>query len=286
MKKLFVLAAAAAALTFFAGCDPDTISDLNAPTDLKSYEELFLMNGDVHFKYVYTPLYGINSRLASLKFEYYEDEYDWENEVSKGLFLVEEGTTTYTWGTFFADGSYTGRAYDRTSSTWSDVTPTTYKFEFYDTWQIGKYTSENENYREVVEYEYDGEYLKKTTESTGYVTNYVWKDGDLVGYTSNYLSCTIGYSSEKNTLAGGVDPVLRINDAFDLGLAGKHSAHLATSILIVSGSGDFQNRELQLYTYTKDSKGRIVEVKIVRADPDTKEPFQEDMHTQLIRFNY
>lgn len=197
MKKLFAILAAAAALAMFTGCDPDNKDDERISSLIpKSYGEVSLMNGDVHFKYVYTP-------------------------------------------------AWTG------------------------------------------DYSYDGDYIKKSEEG-GRAVNYVWKDGDLVSAYTDNLTHHVSYTSEANPFKDGMDPTLRFifDDPFIYGLMGKRAAHLPSKLLTISGSGDFENKELRLYSYKKDVQGRISEIKIVRGDPETEEPFQEQMHTQLIRFNY
>lgn len=290
MKKLFAILAAAAALAMFTGCDPDNADNTPSGATPKSFEEVFLMEGQEHFKYVYTPTWS-GDRLASEKYEYYEAEYEFDGEdnVFKGLFLSVEGTTTYTWGDHSAEGNYTGRQFDRISKEWSDVTPTTYQFKFDDSWRTTKYSWSSENYSTSTDFTYEGGYLVKSDEK-GYVTNYIWKDGDLTScYTeTGNLRHYIGYTADENPFKEGLDPTLRFifADPYTYGLLGKRAAHLPSKLLTVSGSGDFENKELMLYSYNKDAQGRVSEIKIVRADPVTEEPFQEQRHTQYIKFNY
>lgn len=291
MKKLFYILAAAAALAMFTGCDPDNKDDEKISSLIpKSYEEVFLMNGDVHFKYVHTPTWS-GDRLASEKYEYYESkiEFDGEKDVYKGLFLSAEGTTTYTWGDYSAEGNYTGRQFDRMSQEWSDISPTTYQLKFDNSWRATKYSWSTESYSTSTDYTYEGDYVVKSNERD-YITNYIWKDGDLTScYTeTGNVRHYVGYTSEANPFKDGLDPTLRhiFDDPYTYGFLGKHAAHLPSKLLVVSGTGDFENQELMLYSYTKDSQGRITEMKIERADPVTEEVFPDQMHTQYIKFNY
>lgn len=293
MKKFFVIALAAAAM-LFAGCEKDSGEDGPdaVANPVKSYEFVAMMNGNPHFKGVYTPSYDSKGRLTGIKYEHYEQ--DWSSEDA-GLYLAEKrsSTVTYDESAKTAVSAGTSQYYNREEKKWSDPDSEETKLTFDDNWRVVKTESKSgeSQYSEV--YAYRGDNVASYTYTSVYdgrpsetVTNYTWNNGDLVEIKDSYSKTTVNYGSEANPFLGTIDLTLdSMPEFYSLGILGKTSAHLPTSYTHISGTGENEWKYTYNIEYTKDSKGRITEI-IQRYALDGDEPNHEEEHYTKYVINY
>lgn len=288
MKKFFYILSAAAAVMFVSSCGKDDPTPDGGNGVLKSYERAVMMSGEVHFRYVYTPVWGSDGKLTSVKMQHYENPFDWETGKTQGEFLAEKETITYTWNNsaYTAELKETNVWYDISNGTWTPGNGYSASLKFDNKWRVTElksYYSDGAT-GSSASYIYNGEYLASW--KTGDDYTYTWKDGDMVAVAREGYSARITYLDEANPFADSVDPLLTFfDDCYALGLAGKRTAHLPSTIVETWGSGGDTSTSYSKYIYKKDGSGRIIEADVMYTDADgqVNEP---EGHYNAFKFNY